>query len=144
LEQTIPEGFAPWPRGSGPVTQAWEPIYARDEENSYALGLNIGAAHHNGRGLLHGGVIATLCDVATGRCCVARLHRQGVAVSGLLTTQLSVDYIDKADSGWLQVDCEIIFAGRSTALTACTVTVDGRIVAHAKAAFRILADRNSA
>ena len=136
-----PQGFAPWTRGGSAVIDPWEPIYAREDGD--ALGLHIRTVHFNGRGFLHGGVIATLCDVAMGCALVARLIRQGVAVSGLLTTQLSVDYLDKAERGWLQFDSEVIHAGRSSAVTACTVTADARIVAHAKAGFRILADKKA-
>lgn len=139
MEPSIPEGFVPWTRGSGPLTAPWEPIYARESDCGFALGFHIREAHFNGRGLLHGGVIATLCDVAMGRCCVAQLQKQGVSLKGLLTTQLSVDYIDKANVGWIEIISRVIHAGHATAITECTVGVDGRIVAHSKARFRIMA-----
>ena len=136
MENIPPDGFVPWDRGGSPVTRPWEPIYSRTAESRIEIGTFIREAHFNSRGFLHGGVLAALCDVAMGYACGLVLRAQGIPVSGLLTTHLSLDYIGKADSGWLQIDPKVIHAGRNSSVTEATAFADGRIVAHAKASFR--------
>jgi uncharacterized protein (TIGR00369 family) len=136
LERTPPDGFSPWTRGESPVSRHWEPIYSRATDDKVELGTYVRECHCNSRGLLHGGVIAALCDVAMGHCYGAALRRDGSAATALLTTQLAVDYIGKADGGWLQITAAVVHAGRNSGIAECGVTADGRLVAHAKAAFR--------
>jgi acyl-coenzyme A thioesterase PaaI-like protein len=61
----IPSGFTPHTRKS-PVTDPWQPLYARTDHGVYELGFILDTCHCNGRGLLHGGVIAALADNAMG------------------------------------------------------------------------------
>ena len=61
----VPEGFASHDRKS-PVTDPWEPLFARQRDGVVELGLVLRPAHCNSRGFVHGGVIAALADNATG------------------------------------------------------------------------------
>jgi acyl-coenzyme A thioesterase PaaI-like protein len=131
-----PRGFAPWTRGGSPVTAPWEPIYTRDSDACVEVGTFIRNPLCNSRGLLHGGVIAALCDVAMGYTLGLVLRARGVDVVSLLTTHLSVDYIGKAERGWLNIKPNIIQAGRSSGIMEATATVDDQVIAHAKASFR--------
>ena len=64
-----PEGFAPHFRSS-PLTDPWEPILSRiDPGEAVRLGLELRPAHCNGRGFVHGGLIAALADNAMGLSC---------------------------------------------------------------------------
>ncbi len=65
----VPSGYEPHFRKS-PVTDPWEPLFVRRDGGALSLGLRIAAAHCNGRGLLHGGVISALADNAMGLACV--------------------------------------------------------------------------
>ena len=101
----IPSGFTPHARKS-PVTDPWQPLYARTDQGVYELGFLLDTCHCNGRGLLHGGVIAALADNAMGLSLgIARLSRgeakegRPQAVSGIVTTSLHVDYVDIAQIG---------------------------------------------
>ena len=64
----IPAGFEPHFRKS-PFTDPWEPLYSRRTETSVSLGLRLARSHTNSRGLIHGGLIASLADNAMGYSC---------------------------------------------------------------------------
>ena len=93
-----PEGFGPILRSS-PVLEALGGFMSRGEGVHLEIGLWVGANHLNARGGLHGGVIATLLDVATGYMLVARSGGKR-----RVTARLTVDYRSGAKPGeWLQV-----------------------------------------
>ena len=78
-----PEGFEPHFRKSG-LTDPWEPIFSKVVPGeAVILGLRIGPAHVNSRGLAHGGLLAALADNAMGLSCIEQAGRE--TVSGLLT-----------------------------------------------------------
>ena len=64
----IPEGFEPHARKS-PLTEPWEPLHAKKTEKAVIIGLRLARPHTNGRGLIHGGLIAALSDNAMGYSC---------------------------------------------------------------------------
>ena len=129
-----PEGFVPHVRKS-PVTDPWEPLYARRLDGIVQIGVRLREAHCNSRGLLHGGVIATLADNAMGLSCGASLP----SVQGLVTVSLSVDYAGSARTGqWLQIAPRVLKTGRSMRFADAVVTADGDIIARASATFRLM------
>ena len=131
-------GFEPHTRKS-PLTDPWEPLYARKTEDRVVLGLTVAAPHTNSRGLLHGGLIAALADNAMGLSCGAVLARDGgVAANGLVTVSLAVDYLGKAGIGdWLEFDTEFVRAGRTLCFAGAVVTAGGEPIARAHATFRV-------
>src|SRR5215218_755155 len=64
----IPEGFERHTRRS-PLTDPWEPLYSKRTDKAVILGLRLAKPHTNGRGLIHGGLIAALADNAMGYSC---------------------------------------------------------------------------
>jgi acyl-coenzyme A thioesterase PaaI-like protein len=62
---TVPDGFAPLFRTS-PATDLIGPIYCRGRGKDLALGLRVEEKHCNARCTVHGGILATLADVALG------------------------------------------------------------------------------
>src|SRR4051794_26203767 len=68
IAQDLPEGFEPNHRKS-PLTEPWEPIYSKRTDKAVILGLRLAKPHTNGRGLIHGGLIAALADNAMGHSC---------------------------------------------------------------------------
>lgn len=127
-----PPGFAPHDRKSA-VTDPWEPLYVRRSAESIALGCWIAAAHCNGRGFLHGGVIAALADNAMGLTCVVNAPEARSA----LTVSLNVDYVDVGQIGqWLEVSPRLIKAGRSLLFADALITADGATIARAAASFK--------
>lgn len=129
----IPEGFEPHSRTS-PATAAWEPIFARATPTALMLGLRIAQNHCNSRGLLHGGVIATLADNAMGLSC-ARTYDPPAP---LVTINLALDYLGLARLGqWLDVTTTVIKTGKALAFASCLVNADGTPIARGNATFRV-------
>lgn len=129
----VPPGFEPHIRKS-PVTDPWEPLYAKRDGEAFSLGLRIAHSHCNARGLLHGGVISALADNAMGLACVTRM--EGVSA---LTVSLSVDFLSVGRSGqWLEVRAVPAKLGRTLAFADARVEADGEVIAKAAATFRII------
>src|SRR5260221_10392457 len=61
----IPAGFVPLARRS-PLTDPWEPLYSKHTDKAVIIGLRLAKPHTNGRGLIHGGLIAPLAHAAMG------------------------------------------------------------------------------
>ena len=61
----VPVGFEPLFRTS-PFLEMLGPLYCRRDTGRLVIGLRITAKHANARGLAHGGVLLTLCDIALG------------------------------------------------------------------------------
>ncbi len=129
----VPPGFEAHVRKS-PVTDPWEPLYAKREGETFSLGLRIAHSHCNARGLLHGGVISALADNAMGLACVTRMR--GVSA---LTVSLSVDFLSVGRSGqWLEVRAVPAKLGRTLAFADARIEADGEMIAKAAATFRII------
>src|ERR1700716_1512251 len=103
----IPAGFAPHARKS-PLTEPWQPLSSKHTDKAVIIGLRLARPHPNGRGLMHGGLIAALSDNAMGYSCA---HVMG-GVSSLVTIGLAVDFVGTAEVGqWLGVETEVIKTG---------------------------------
>lgn len=137
-EPTLPEGYAPHFRKSR-FTDPWEPLYSRREARQVSIGLWLSEAHCNSRGLVHGGLIASIADNAMGLSCVAALEtEEKPPLSGLVTVNLSADYLGSARLGqWLATDTQFVKTGRSICFASCLVLADGRPVARANATFSV-------
>jgi acyl-coenzyme A thioesterase PaaI-like protein len=141
----IPSGFITHTRKS-PVTDPWQPLYARTDQGVYELGFILDTCHCNGRGLLHGGVIAALADNAMGLSLgMARLKSDQMkdgetqAVSGIVTTSLHVDYVDRAQIGqWISIVPRVVTASRRTGLIDALIYADDTLIARANATFKVL------
>ena len=130
----IPPGFEPHLRRS-PITEPWEPIYFRKASTAYILGLRLAKAHTNSRGLVHGGLIATLADNAMGLSCSVNMTDP----QRLVTISLSVDYLGSANIGqWLEVETNFVKVGGSICFAQSLITADGEPCARANATFKIL------
>lgn len=66
-----PEGFRLVPRAS-PSNDLIGPLYENRGGNEVSIGLRIEAKHANSRGTCHGGLLATLADLALGYAMLAR------------------------------------------------------------------------
>lgn len=142
--QDLPEGYVEHERRS-PVTDPWRPIYARRTEDSFLLAIRLGSQHCNGRGMLHGGVIASLADNAMGLSLGVAVEHGGGELpvremaKGIVTTSLAVDYLGIAEIGqWVEIAPRVVHVGRGSGVTDAMVTADGKTIARANASFRIL------
>lgn len=133
MSDAIPEGFALHTRRS-PVTDAWAPLYFRLAPPAFVLALRVAERHCNGRGLLHGGVIAALADNAMG----LSLAMATSPPASPITTNLNVDYFGKADLGaWLSIETDHVSQAGQNGFTHALVKADGVPVARASASFRL-------
>ena len=130
----VPSGFEPLSRRS-PLTEPWQPLYARTTDKAVIVGLRLATPHTNSRGLIHGGLIAALTDAAMGYSCA---HQMG-NVSSLVTIGLAVDFIGSAKVGqWLAIESDVIKTGSTVCFAQCLVIADGAVIARANATFRVV------
>jgi uncharacterized protein (TIGR00369 family) len=131
---TIPAGFEPHFRKS-PFTDPWEPLYSKRTERAVTIGLRLAKPHTNARGLIHGGLIASLADNAMGYSC-AQATDWGTS---FVTISLAVDYVGTADIGqWLAVECEVIKTGSTICFAQALIKADDVVIARANGTFRVV------
>jgi uncharacterized protein (TIGR00369 family) len=134
IPQGIPEGFEPHFRKS-PLTEPWEPLYSKRTDKAVIIGLRLAKPHTNGRGLIHGGLIAALSDNAMGYSCA---HLMGNKFS-LVTIGLAVDFIGSANVGqWLAIETDVIKTGSTICFAQCLAKADDVIIARANGTFRVV------
>ncbi len=137
MTDDIPEGFEPHFRKS-PLTDPWEPLYSKRTEKAVVMGLRLARPHTNGRGLIHGGLIASLADNAMGYSCAQAM---GWAFS-LVTISLGVDFIGGAETGqWLQIESDVIRTGSTICFAQSQIKADDAVIARANATFRVVAKK---
>jgi uncharacterized protein (TIGR00369 family) len=133
----IPEGFEPHFRKS-PLTEPWEPLYSKRTDKAVILGLRLAKPHTNGRGLIHGGLIAALADNAMGYSCAQTIGSS----STLVTISLAVDFIGTAEIGqWLAIESEVIRTGSTICFAQSLIKADDIVIARANATFRVVPKR---
>jgi uncharacterized protein (TIGR00369 family) len=133
----IPDGFEPHFRKS-PFTDPWEPLYSKKTEKAVIVGLRLAKPHTNSRGLIHGGLIASLADNAMGYSCGQVM---GWTLS-LVTISLAVDYVGSAEIGqWLAVESDVIKTGSTICFAQSLIKADDTIIARANGTFRALPKR---
>lgn len=126
-----PSGFAPLLRTS-PLLDALGPFYGRGRGLDLVVGLRVAQKHTNARGTLHGGVVATLSDVALGYA----LAFSTDPPLGLVTASMTVDYTGSARVGdWVEARVDGARIGRTLAFANAWLTVGGTRIARASAVF---------
>lgn len=127
----IPEGFEKIPRLS-PFNALVGPLYQRREGDGLSVGLRIESKHTNSRGICHGGVLATLADLALGYAMLAKTGGKG----GFVTAHLAVDYAGSARVGdWIESAVEIQRLGARLAFANCYLVAGERRIVRASAIF---------
>ena len=112
------------------------------------LGIEVAAAHEdgiticcamkpemrNGHGVLHGGVIATLADVAIGVALKPRITPKTAT-----TIDLKVNYLKPVVAGTLWARCYLVWVGRTLITGRVDLTDDqGKLVAIAIATYMVI------
>ncbi|MDE1933730.1 PaaI family thioesterase [Bradyrhizobium sp.] len=130
----IPEGFEPHFRKS-PFTDPWEPLYSRRTEKAVIMGLRLAKPHTNARGLIHGGLIASLADNAMGYSCAQATGW----VTSFVTISLSIDFTGGAGIGqWLSVESDVIRTGGTICFAQSLIKADDIVIARANGTFRVV------
>jgi uncharacterized protein (TIGR00369 family) len=127
---TRPDGYAPHTRRS-PLTDPWEPLFAKVESDAVCLAVEVREAHCNARGFAHGGLISALADIARGR--------EGGETASAVTVTLTVDFVDSAKQGeWMEVRPSVLKVGRTLAFVDARIVCGERVIARASASFRMV------
>jgi len=127
----IPEGWHKIERLS-PFNALVGPLYERRDGEAVAIGLAVDEKHTNSRGICHGGVLATLADLALGYAMLAKSGDKG----SFLTAHLAVDYAGAARPGdWIESKVEIQHVGSRLAFANCYLVVDEKPIVRASAIF---------
>lgn len=130
----IPEGFEPLFRKS-PLTEPWEPLYSKKTDKAVIIGLRLARPHTNGRGLIHGGLIASLADNAMGYSCALVTNW----TTSFVTVSLSIDFVGSAEIGQLlAIESDVIRTGKTICFAQCLAKADDVVIARASGTFRVV------
>ena len=95
------------------------PLYTRGVGQELVLALRAEKKHCNMRGTVHGGILATLADIAIGYSLAFSTEPPTAAV----TTSLTVDFLSSAQSGdWLEASIEFHKLGNRVAFGNCYIS----------------------
>jgi acyl-coenzyme A thioesterase 13 len=129
----VPEGYQPLFRTS-PYVELIGPLYSRGEGAALQIGLRAERKHCNQRGTVHGGILATLADIALGYA----MAFATTPPSNLVTANLSLDFAGAAREGdWLETRVDIQKQGSRLAFGNCYITRDGERIVRASAVFLV-------
>lgn len=132
----IPEGFFARKFGGGFVAVNG-PLYMRKlDGGGVQLGFRVEPRHCNPMGILHGGMMATFCDMLL----PISAHDQSpeLARRFLPTIQLQVDYLGPSPLGtWVQGEGQLLRSTRSLVFMQGLVTADDASVARVSGIFKI-------
>jgi uncharacterized protein (TIGR00369 family) len=129
----IPREFRPLFRTS-PVLDLIGPLYCRGEGVDLVIGLRVEAKHCNARGTVHGGILATLADVALGYT----MAFSSTPPANLVTANLTLDFAGTAKIGdWLEAHVDVQKRGSRLSFANCYITVDEQRIVRASAVFLV-------
>jgi acyl-coenzyme A thioesterase 13 len=129
----MPPGFAPlvWP---GFCTLIG-PLHARPEGEDIVIGLGIEPRHANSGGYAHGGLIATLADIALTHVILRRSGPEFLIV----TVSINIDFTGTARLGdWIEAHTVVTKSEGSLAFAQCDLMVAGKPIVHASAVLKRL------
>ncbi len=136
----IPPGFKLLQRSS-PFSALVGPLYTSGEGARRMIGLLAEDKHCNSRGIVHGGLLATLADLALGYTIAYLSEPPRSAV----TASLTIDYVGSAKVGdWLEVRTDVQKSGGRLTFANCYVHVGEARIVRASAVFASAGERRSA
>ncbi|MCB1998854.1 MAG: PaaI family thioesterase [Burkholderiaceae bacterium] len=132
---TVPDGFLPAALG-GEFIRANGPLYLKRGEGRAWLGFRVESRHTNPAGILHGGMMASFCDMLLPICAH---HQEPVLAKRFLPTiNLQIDYLAPSPLGaWVEGEAQVLRSTTTLAFIQGLVTADGAPVARASGIFKI-------
>jgi uncharacterized protein (TIGR00369 family) len=113
------------------------PFYSRRQGNDLSLGLRIEGRHCNSRGTCHGGLLATLADMALGYSCALAGDAEG-GNRNFVTVDLSLQYLASTHVGdWVQSEVAVLSPGSRTRSATGHLLANGQPVVRISANFRM-------
>jgi len=141
-EPQVPEGFVRVRRPTpsvNPFNELVGPFYERRRGTEVSLGLRILERHTNSRGICHGGLLATLADLALGYSALAAGDAAGGRGS-FVTVSLSLDFAGSALAGdWVESEAEVQKTGSRLAFANGYLVANGVRIVRASAIFALSA-----
>lgn len=129
--EEVPAGFQPLFRTS-PFLDVLGPLYCRAAGSGLIIGLRVAPKHANARGLIHGGVLMTLCDIAMG---YAAAHSENPPLT-FTTAHVSTDFAGSAKVGdWLESRPNIQRIGGRLAFVSVDLIVNSIRIVHASGVY---------
>lgn len=121
----VPAGFKPLPAAS-PFNELVGPLHEKRAVGALSIGLRVEHKHCNSRGICHGGVLATLADLALGYALMAKTGSR----SSFVTAHLDLDYAGAAELGdWIHSQVEVQRVGSRLAFaTGYLCVAENRVV----------------
>jgi uncharacterized protein (TIGR00369 family) len=114
------------------------PFWVKTEGGAVQMGFVADERHKNRRGIVQGGMIATLADRAMGLA--IRLNNAGAPQT---TIQLDIHYVDGAKIGdFIEAHCRVVRRTRHVLFVDADLVVGDRLVATAKGIWKALAVRD--
>ena len=112
------------------------PLFSRGKGAELVIGLRAERKHCNNRGLVHGGVLATIADIALGYA----LAYASDPPLALITASLTLDFAGSAKEGdWIEARVDPQKAGRRLAFANCYIYVADQRIVRASAVFALMA-----
>lgn len=137
----VPQGFEPLFRSS-PFLDLLGPLYNKNGDDGLVLGFRASEKHCNARGLVHGGVLSSVADVALGYSAAFQGYSsafQGDTPTPMVTASLTIDYAGSAKLGqWIEIHSDVQKVGRTLAYANCYFFVEETRIARASAVFGVL------
>ena len=128
-----PAGFEPLFRTS-PFTDLIGPLYSRGKRQDLEIGMHVEEKHCNARGTVHGGILATLADIALGYTMAFATDPP----TGLVTSNLTLDFAATARVGdWLRTSVDIQKQGKRLSFANCYIYVGDERIVRANAVFLV-------
>jgi len=130
----LPEGFVRVRRPKpNPFNEMVGPFYERRRGTEVSLGLRIEERHCNSRDICHGGLLATLADLALGYSALAIGGH-----SSFVTVNLSLDFAGSAKAGdWVESEVEVQKTGARLAFANGYLVANGVRIVRASAIFAL-------
>lgn len=130
----VPEGFAPIFRSS-PFLETIGPLYSKGTGAQLVIRWRVEPKHTNARGSLHGGVLASVADVALGYS----LATSGETRTSMVTASLSIDFAGSAAIGdWVETTVDIQKRGSRLAFANAYFAARNERIARASGVFLVM------
>lgn len=134
----IPEGFAALKMG-GEFIGVNGPLYLYHQGPLVKLGFRVESRHTNPLGILHGGMMASFCDMLL-PVCAHRLSPQ-LAHRFLPTISLQIDYLAAVALGaWVEGEAQVLRETRNIVFIQGLVQADGVAAARVSGIFKLGAE----
>lgn len=121
---TVPSDFEPIT--ASPFSERIGPLYISNREGAPVLGVEVDQHHLNRAGRVHGGLLATLADIALSRAAWDHVPEG----STIATADLHISYLGNVNAGqWVEAWPNIDRVGRAVIHASCLVESDGEPLA---------------